>query len=317
MESECLPAATRFGRGSLMASSSVVYVSHGRDQQPMVKIENPFSIAVGDRKKASLSDGLELLVSSKCHFKMKCYWGLECAALDNCSQFSWIELYEGVTEGTLWTRSCLEQQHIVSSEPGKNLSFRVCASIPIEAAVLGRVPRTRCPLVVVLMRDCVSSSAEDDEVVALLSAVHITDEMCTMDTGIMLQYMKQASGRTCSLQPLYVPMEESTTIDRDPSSESDNPVPLCVVCQASSATHALLPCRHNCVCAACFSKLDSCPVCRHRIASFFVVGEERIAATSSDLSDDTSVNVQRWGSMTWGQRLTNLNDRLNAWVGMY
>lgn len=53
-------------------------------------------------------------MSSKCHFKMKCYWGLECAALDNCSQFSWIELYEGVTEGTLWTRSCLEQQHIVS-----------------------------------------------------------------------------------------------------------------------------------------------------------------------------------------------------------
>ncbi len=36
----------------------------------------------------------------------------------------------------------------------------------------------------------------------------------------------------------------------------------CVVCLTERKTIVLLPCRHLCVCGACFTQLDKCPVCR-------------------------------------------------------
>ena len=36
----------------------------------------------------------------------------------------------------------------------------------------------------------------------------------------------------------------------------------CSVCLVSRKTHAFLPCGHMCVCSACGSKLDRCPLCK-------------------------------------------------------
>jgi rRNA maturation endonuclease Nob1 len=52
---------------------------------------------------------------------------------------------------------------------------------------------------------------------------------------------------------------------------------LCVVCMDAPTSHAVLPCMHQCVCAACAQQLQeqgtqSCPVCRgpvERIAQVF------------------------------------------------
>ena len=41
----------------------------------------------------------------------------------------------------------------------------------------------------------------------------------------------------------------------------------CVVCLTESVNHMIRPCNHACVCAACAPRLDSCPICRNRIAS--------------------------------------------------
>ncbi|XP_002436072.3 cell growth regulator with RING finger domain protein 1 [Ixodes scapularis] len=307
----------RFGRDSMLTGSSVTYVAQTKDQQHMVKVENPFSITVENRGNASLSDGIDLVVSSTCQFKMRCYWGLNCSAYHRCNELRWIDLFEGGVDGTLWSQHTLEQGELFQSDSCEGLRFRAVPCAPIESSKLGNSPRQRLPLVVVMMRDGVSSNCEDTQVVALLSAVHIADDVCKMDTGIVTQYMKQASGRTCALQPLYVPMEEAVgNQDARSSNEPSNPEPLCVVCQASSATHALLPCRHTCVCGACFSKLDACPMCRRRIISFFMVGEE--SRTEPDSSADAVDEAPRpWRDMGWGQRLWRLNDRLNAWVGMY
>lgn len=307
----------RLGRDSMLTVSSVTYVSQTKDQQHMVRVENPFSVAVENRGRASLSNGVELVVSSKCRFKMRCYWGLTCAAYHDCGESRWIDLFEGVVEGTFWSHHILEQGEVLQSDSCDCLHFKAIPHAPIESSKLGNAPRQRLPLVVVMMRDGVSSNCEDTQVVALLSAVHIADDLCKMDTGIVTQYMKQANGRTCALQPLYVPMEEAVGNEEGRSSdEPSNPVPVCVVCQASSATHALLPCRHTCVCGVCFSKLDACPMCRRRIISFFMVGEE--SRTEPEMSEDTLGEASRqWSDMSWGQRLWRLNDRLNAWVGMY
>ncbi|CAN7999946.1 unnamed protein product [Ixodes hexagonus] len=307
----------RLGRDSMLAGSSVTYVAQTRDQKHMVCVENPFSVAVQNRAKASLPGGVELVISSKCQFKMRCYWGLTCTAYHSCGESRWIDLFEGVVDGTFWSEHILEQGEVVQLDSCEGLHFRAVSHSPIESSKLGNSPRQRLPLVVIMMRDGVSSNCEDTQVVALLSAIHIADDICKMDTGIVTQYIKQASGRTCALQQLYVPMEEAVdSHEGRPPDEPSNPVPLCVVCQASSATHALLPCRHTCVCGACFSKLDACPMCRRRIISFFVVGEE--SRSEPEPSEDTLGQAsQPWSDMSWGQRLWRLNDRLNAWVGMY
>ena len=41
----------------------------------------------------------------------------------------------------------------------------------------------------------------------------------------------------------------------------------CVVCFTGTRDHALAPCFHMCVCAACATRLDRCPLCRADVTS--------------------------------------------------
>ncbi|CAN8009063.1 unnamed protein product [Ixodes pacificus] len=157
----------RFGRDSMLTGSSVTYVAQTKDQQHMVKVENPFSIAVENRGSASLSDGIDLVVSSTCQFKMRCYWGLNCSAYHRCNELRWIDLFEGGVDGTLWSQHTLEQGELFQSDSCEGLRFRAVPCAPIESSKLGNSPRQRLPLVVVMMRDGVSSNCEDTQVVSV------------------------------------------------------------------------------------------------------------------------------------------------------
>eukprot|EP00931_Biecheleriopsis_adriatica_P104750 TRINITY_DN7938_c0_g1_i1.p1 TRINITY_DN7938_c0_g1~~TRINITY_DN7938_c0_g1_i1.p1 ORF type:complete len:530 (+),score=89.34 TRINITY_DN7938_c0_g1_i1:143-1732(+) len=48
-------------------------------------------------------------------------------------------------------------------------------------------------------------------------------------------------------------------------------VGLCVVCFDADATHVVIPCGHQCVCAACSGQLATCPVCRGSATQFIKV----------------------------------------------
>jgi len=47
--------------------------------------------------------------------------------------------------------------------------------------------------------------------------------------------------------------------------------PDCVVCLTDPKQVTLLPCRHFCVCAECYSHIDKCPVCRSGFESVLVI----------------------------------------------
>ena len=49
---------------------------------------------------------------------------------------------------------------------------------------------------------------------------------------------------------------------------------LCIICHACPVTRALLPCRHQCICGACFPRTKLCPICRKLITSCLVIADE-------------------------------------------
>uniref|UniRef100_A0A182JXH9 RING-type domain-containing protein n=1 Tax=Anopheles christyi TaxID=43041 RepID=A0A182JXH9_9DIPT len=72
---------------------------------------------------------------------------------------------------------------------------------------------------------------------------------------------------------------------------------LCVVCHYFPLSRALLPCRHTCICAVCFSKLDRCPMCRATITSYFCIRTEEYLPANS--TNEHKVNGKPKGTPAW------------------
>ena len=70
-------------------------------------------------------------------------------------------------------------------------------------------------------------------------------------------------------------------------------------------------CRHTCICASCFGKLDRCPMCRSPIKSYFCIrGEEY-------MPPEKEVNPCKHRRATHGPShwLHDWNDRLTDFLG--
>lgn len=100
-----------------------------------------------------------------------------------------------------------------------------------------------------------------------MNIVHVKDESCPMDTGIITKLLKLKNSTTMSIQNLFVPAAEEEPAGQ-PNGEQWT---CCVICQERLVGIALLPCRHVCVCAECFSQIDKCPLCRSYISTFFEI----------------------------------------------
>ncbi|RZF34232.1 hypothetical protein LSTR_LSTR016998 [Laodelphax striatellus] len=85
---------------------------------------------------------------------------------------------------------------------------------------------------------------------------------------------------------------------------------LCVVCQYFPLSRALLPCRHTCICASCFGKLDTCPMCRSPIKSYFCIRSEEYlpdaAASANNSAPSKPEPITQW-----------LQDRLTDFLGFH
>lgn len=76
---------------------------------------------------------------------------------------------------------------------------------------------------------------------------------------------------------------------------------LCVVCQYYPLSRALLPCRHTCICASCFGKLEMCPMCRSPIKSYFCVRNEDYLADCASSLEKTGASAKRQEFSQWIQ----------------
>uniref|UniRef100_A0A131XBS8 Putative secreted peptide n=1 Tax=Hyalomma excavatum TaxID=257692 RepID=A0A131XBS8_9ACAR len=245
----------RYGRDILSGTgSSVTYVAQRKDYHPMVQVENPFVMAC---LRSEDPGGLSLQLWSECPCQVWFYWGLSYAALATWPRLGWPRLREAAQSGSLWEapNDCVRQEPPISLDScERHLWNGESPTLP------AREPRVSLGVLFVRL-----SEAEPMEVVALVGAV----ELVAGGPRLLAQHVKLAGGQSWPLRTLFTPAGAS-----------------CMVCQVEPASLALLPCRHAGLCVACFSRLQTCPVCRARILSCFHVDPEALDSTEERLHAD-------------------------------
>ncbi|XP_059048024.1 cell growth regulator with RING finger domain protein 1-like [Achroia grisella] len=250
-------------------------VGEGRDvawtraMQPprllMQRVHIPFTFKLKEDDPLGYS-GVSCCVSSTVRYWHASWWG---APVRELHRTLWGSLPEILASSHLkFTRSNSHDERLM----------RLSAEEPLQ---LGAPPRNCYPLVVILARDQRDTGElRPDDTVALVSVVHIRDDQCPLPSGVIAQYLKQANGHLSCLKQLYVSgdavseaeYEGADGVGEDAEGVSAGPLEaLCCVCAARPLSRALLPCRHACLCARCFPKLDKCPICRSVITSYFCI----------------------------------------------
>lgn len=111
----------------------------------------------------------------------------------------------------------------------------------------------------------------------------------TLPISLYSQQLYLATGN-----PSPCSYEDSTETARLEASSPETQ--LCVVCQTSPLSRALLPCRHTCICATCFTKLNQCPMCRSAIKSYFCVRAEDYLPSTPSSTERFIKSVPEGGS---------------------
>ena len=75
-------------------------------------------------------------------------------------------------------------------------------------------------------------------------------------------------------------------------SSTDSVEDECSVCLTSTASCAILPCRHRCACENCITRLLYCPICRSTISSYFITGEQENLDSATESEEDWATNWQ-------------------------
>uniref|UniRef100_A0A1B6DC01 RING-type domain-containing protein n=2 Tax=Clastoptera arizonana TaxID=38151 RepID=A0A1B6DC01_9HEMI len=248
-------------------------------QMKMMKVHIPFTFKLQETSKSSYSD-LQYTVSSQVQYTLQAFWGVSIRELHLFLWRPWSAINATIQQGSLLQGHYQQKGTFIRDQSHGERSLTMC--LPDPALDLGTPPRLCYPLVIFLIRDN-PAILHPDETVALINVVHIKDAVCTLPTSILAQYLKQANGQLSCLKQLYLatgnPLtyeEDERTLLFDESCSMWNTAgeQLCVVCQYFPLSRALLPCRHTCICASCFTKLESCPMCRSPIKSYFCIRSE-------------------------------------------
>ncbi|XP_063831222.1 cell growth regulator with RING finger domain protein 1-like [Ostrinia nubilalis] len=219
----------------------------------MQRVHIPFTFKLQENEPIGY-DGVSCCVSSTVRYWHASWWG---APVRELHSTLWGTLAEIFSSGHL---------DFTLNNPHEDNPLRLSTPEPLQ---LGPPPRACYPLVVILARDQRDTGdLRPDDTVALVSVVHIRDDQCPLPSGIIAQYLKQANGHLSCLKQLYVSGDACGEAE---GYAEDAHGALCCVCASRPLSRALLPCRHACLCARCFPKLDKCPICRSAITSYFCI----------------------------------------------
>lgn len=305
-------------------------------QMNMMKVHIPFTFKLLETSKSSYSE-LQCSVSSQVKYCVHAYWGVNIRELHIFLWRPWADVKNACLRGDFlkgyYQYPGLQVQKTAHSDE------TITLKLPAPSLDLGTPPRLCYPLVIFLFRTDKEDDLHPDETVALINVVHIKDSVCTLPTSILAQYLKQANGQLSCLKQLYlatgnpggyeegqIPLAVAEPVEGGPGTlgrtlvcgNEDSALwnssgeQLCVVCQFFPLSRALLPCRHTCICASCFDKLDRCPMCRGPIKSYFCIrGEEYMPIQSNGKSQSASA-TNHSSFYNW---LFNWDDRLTDFLG--
>lgn len=210
---------------------------------------------------------IELKLTAVKEGSYRVYWGVNIHAFHQVLRAPQDWFHSAYSHGNLFGKGkCVEVGNITNIQKVEEGKLFVQKPDHVHLH-LGAAPRDVYPLVIVVL-------SQDS---ALVSALHVRDNECSVPSQILAEYYKH--GDTCTLlKPLYVTStdigESSDTESQEESEEDSGPVARCIICQQERITRVILPCRHATTCSLCFKRLERCPMCRGYIQSYFLLGHE-------------------------------------------
>ncbi|XP_054154006.1 cell growth regulator with RING finger domain protein 1-like [Oppia nitens] len=279
--------------------------------QSMVRLKNPFMFKLKDEsiQTDNYRNGLKVDITCDSSFWVMSFWAVTINDLhQSLDTDDWQPMRQQLLD-----EKFIDGHYLYKSEP--ELYYETNETVThwikppdvyFSGESLGYNPRSRYPLVVLIIRNDDDDGVEidDNDVVCLISIIHLRDSFCTSTTSLITQYLKQRNGSIFDLKQLFAPQSEFESHTQQ----------LCVICQSSLVSVALLPCRHSCLCGQCFQRVDNCPICRLSITSFFRIRDDD---DGGDVGDDTEDNPD-FGT---NQRQTtgwfaSINNKINQWLGL-
>lgn len=287
-------------------------------QMNMMKVHIPFTFKLLDIGNLSYQE-VQYSMSSQVHYTVHLYWGVNIRELHISLWKPWSALRDQAVSETLLAGQYQYPGLITKKFPHLDEADTLHLTHTLD---LGSPPRLFYPLVIFLIRSDSNDNIHPDETVALINVIHIKDNVCPLPTSILAQYLKQANGQLSCLKQLYLatgnavgsydssemsvalaePMNDSVLLENATNEQ------LCVVCQFFPLSRALLPCRHTCICASCFDKVDRCPMCRGPINSYFCIRSEEYMPVPSQKAADSEHGA-------FYNLLDHWNDRLIDFLG--
>jgi len=259
---------------------------------------------------------IELSLTALTEGWMRAYWGVDINSFHQVLRAPRDWFHSAFTHGNLFGKEkCAEFSEIRSIQ--KVDEAILCVEKPTSRPLqLGPAPRDIYPCVVVLV--CRDS--------ALIVALHIRDEECSVPSQVLAEYYKHGDSST-QLQSLFVASsdvgENSDTESQEESDTEDlidsggrrrtgrpSMVARCIICQVHRINRVVLPCRHASTCATCFSRLQNCPMCRGFIQSYFLIGREVEQPEPESTENRTQPVLQR----SWRESVTGWIR--SAWRGV-
>jgi len=217
---------------------------------------------------------IELKLTAVKEGSYRVYWGVNIHAFHQVLRAPQDWFHSAYSHGNLFGKGkCVEVGNITNIQKVEEGKLFVQKPDHVNLH-LGAAPRDVYPLVIVLV----------DQDSALMSALHVRDNECSVPSQILAEYFKQGETSTL-LKPLYVTatdLGESSDTESQEESEAEEdsgrgrrgPVARCIICQQERITRVILPCRHATSCSLCFKRLERCPMCRGYIQSYFLLGPE-------------------------------------------
>ncbi|XP_001945098.2 cell growth regulator with RING finger domain protein 1 isoform X1 [Acyrthosiphon pisum] len=303
------------GEELMFGGNAVHPVQQRIPQMKMMKVHIPFTFKLHETSNSSYSD-LRCTISSQVPYTLQAFWGVSIRELHHFLWKAWSSFQTAVKDDSLLRG---HYQHCgLTLHETSHTEKTIQMFMPEGKLDLGTPPRHCYPLVIFLIRDTPENSTlHPDETVALVNVVHIRDNVCTLPTNILAQYLKQANGQLSSLKQLYLATgnalsyqddacsddasQRAVVLDNGGGSLNTSQEQLCVVCQYYPLSRALLPCRHTCICASCFGKLETCPMCRSPIKSYFCVRNEDYLADCALGLEKTGASAKRQAFSQWIQ----------------